>query len=146
MSPKGVRHEVVKHALQEFWIPRAIGSPVRVMIETTLYVGVDEFCEPDFLLVPRATAIEDVTPASAFLIVEIADSSLQYDLRTKAALYARRGVREYWVVNAQTLRTVIHRRPADSGYAGRMELEASERLIPEAVPALAVTLAELDLG
>ena len=145
MSPKGARHELVKAALQQHWFPRIVGTPVRLITETTLYVAKDEFLEPDFLFWPRSIALKDVTAASALLIVEVADTSLSYDLGTKAPNYARLGLPELWVINAQTLETRIHRRPAASGYAETSDHSARAQLAPLAAPELAVTLGELDL-
>ena len=145
MSPKGVRHEVVKNALQEFWVPLTVGTPVRLMNETTLYIGVEEFREPDLLFVPRAVPIEEITPASALLIVEVADSSLRYDLRTKAPAYAHHGLREYWVINATTLMTSIHRNPTPDGYTPSYEAKPDELLEPQLAPQLAVRLTDLGL-
>ena len=54
------------------------------------------------------------------LIVEIADSSSRFDLTTKAALYARAGVPEYWVLDLTRRILVIHRHPAKGAY-GRVE-------------------------
>lgn len=41
---------------------------------------------------------EDAHPARAFLIVEVADSSVRKDRRLESEIYARAGVPEYWVV------------------------------------------------
>jgi Uma2 family endonuclease len=43
------------------------------------------------------------------LVVEIADSSLASDLSIKRRLYARAGVPEYWVVDLNNRRLVVHR-------------------------------------
>jgi transposase len=77
--------------------------------------------------------------------VEIADSSLEYDLLTKAPLYASHGVREYWMIDANTLVTVVHREPSGSEYAQKQRPRADDRLMPEAAPGLAVALRDLDL-
>jgi Uma2 family endonuclease len=61
--------------------------------------------------------VPDVRGPTALLVVEIADSSPNYDLKTKAPLYASHGVREYWVMNAQTPAATIHREPSGSDYA-----------------------------
>src|SRR5262245_5270144 len=53
MSPKGNRHEIVKQALQQYWFPLTADTDVSLITETTLYIGVDEFREPDFLFWPR---------------------------------------------------------------------------------------------
>jgi Uma2 family endonuclease len=145
MSPKGARHEVVKAALQQTWFPRIVGSPLSLITETTLYVAKDEFFEPDFLFWPRSVALKDVTATSALLIVEVADTSLRYDLGTKALIYARLGLPELWVINAQTLETRVHLGPSASGYASAIDQPAGARLVPQAVPELAITLAELAL-
>jgi Uma2 family endonuclease len=116
MSPKGNQHEVVKKALQQHWVPLIVGSPIDLITETTLRVSADEFLEPDFLFWPRSIPLKDVTASSALLIVEVADTSLAYDLGRKAGIYARLGLRELWVVNAVTLATTIHRGPDPTGY------------------------------
>lgn len=50
------------------------------------------------------------------LVVEISDTSLRYDLTTKRDLYARAAVREYWVVDINKRRIVVHRNPISGQY------------------------------
>jgi Uma2 family endonuclease len=145
ISPKGARHELVKKALQQYWIPLVVGSPVDVITETTLYIDDDNFLEPDFLFWPRTIALKDVTAASALLIVEVADTSLGYDLGTKAPTYARLGLPELWVINAQTLVTTVHRAPAAGRYADTPEVGPGDVLEPVLAPQLAVRLGALDI-
>jgi Uma2 family endonuclease len=145
MSPKGVRHEIVKKALQQHWFPLIAGSPVDLITETTLYIGVDEFREPDFLFWPRSIPLKDVTAGAAILIVEVADTSLRYDLRTKAPAYARLGLPEYWVIDATTLSTIMHRQPGLDGYADPRKAGPSDLLVPPRAPFLAARLTDLGL-
>ena len=79
------------------------------------------------------------------LVVEIADSSLGWDLGTKAKAYAMFGVREYWVINARTLETTVHRHPAPDGYGDIATVPASDVLTPSVVSALAVRIADLQI-
>ncbi len=141
--PRGNRHELVKKALQQYWTPLIVGSPIDLITETTLRVGQDEFYEPDFLFWPRSIPLKDVTAATALLIVEVADTSLRYDLGTKAGIYARLGLNELWVINAETLLTTIHREPQPTRYANVENKQPNERIEPIRAPSLAVTL---DLG
>jgi Uma2 family endonuclease len=145
MSPKGARHELVKAELQQFWFPRIVGSPVSLVTETTLYIGVDDFREPDFLFWPRAIPLKDVTADAAILIVEVADTSLAYDLSVKAPAYARLGLPEYWVIDARRLVTRIHREPGPDGYPDPLEAGPGDLLEPINAPFLAVRLADLGL-
>ena len=145
MSPKGNRHEVVKAALQQHWFPLIVGSPVNLITETTLYISDDEFREPDFLFWPRTIPLGNVTASSALLIVEVADTSLDYDLGEKASAYARLGLPELWVINAQTLVTRVHHGPQPAGYAKRSDVMPSEVLQPLHAGHLAVRLADLHI-
>ena len=146
MSPKGDRHELVKTALQQYWFPRIVGSPINLITETTLYVAKDEFYEPDFLFWPRSIPLKDVTAATALLIVEVADTSLRYDLGAKADIYSRLELCELWVINAETLVTTIHRGPQPTRYANVESKQPNERIEPIRAPSLAVTFGTLDLG
>jgi Uma2 family endonuclease len=102
--------------------------------------------EPDLIAFPSPLLVPDVRADTVLLVVEIADSSLPIDLNTKAPRYAATGVREYWVINAQSLVTTVHREPRPAGeYAACNEHPATEMLIPTLVPSLAVRLADLAL-
>src|SRR6266849_9176626 len=71
--------------------------------------------EPD-LAVFRCAATEfkrvNPTPADILLIVEVADTTIDLDLKTKALLYARAGIPEYWVLDVNQRRMIVHRDPA----------------------------------
>jgi len=145
MSPKGVRHEAIRNELA-FHLSRRCPAGLRVASEAPLTLAADEFVEPDIFVHPRGTRLADVRGDSVLLVVEIADSSLAYDLDTKAGIYAACGVREYWVVDARTLETRVHRQPSPSGYSSADNVPAEARLTPQLAPELAISLGELDVG
>jgi Uma2 family endonuclease len=91
MSPKGSHHEVVKIALLRRWC-RVAPDDVDLAPETTFRLSEDTYLEPDVVVYPRATGLGGLTGANALLVVEIADSSLRYDMGRKAALYASFGM------------------------------------------------------
>jgi Uma2 family endonuclease len=144
MSPKGARHEVVRTELA-FQLTRQAAGTLRVAAEAQFNLTDDAYTVPDLLVYPATIKVPNVRGATALLVVEVADSSLAYDLDTKASLYAAHGVREYWVIDAKTLNTRVHRQPTEAGYGDIIEVAAHQRLAPEAAPELAITLAELPL-
>jgi len=144
MSPKGNQHESVKTALTVYWA-RRLPDDLLFTTETTFRLTPDTYLEPDFVFYSKATGIAGLTAATARLVVEIADTSLSYDLGRKAALYAVFGISELWVIDAVRLHARIHRDPTPTGYRSAVDLPASQRLVPDALPALAVVLADLDL-
>ncbi len=145
MCPKGRLHEILRGELA-FHMTRRANDDLRVVAEAQLNLSDDVYVLPDILVHPAAIKTPDVRGPTALLVIEIADSSLQYDMQTKAPLYASYGVREYWVINAKTLLTTVYRTPSGSGYAWKVEQKGDERLVPAEVPALAVTLKDLDLA
>ena len=94
---------------------------------------------------PKAPGLKGLSAATAALVVEIADSSLSYDLGRKAGLYAAFGIAELWVIDAVTLQTRIHREPTPTGYRSVVDVPPSHRFVPGSAPVLAVVLSELEL-
>jgi Uma2 family endonuclease len=144
MSPKGNQHEILKAALTVYWA-RKLPADLMLVTETTFRLTADTYLEPDFVFYPKATGIAGLSAETARLVVEVADSSLGYDLGRKAALYASFGIAELWVIDAVRLVTHIHRDPTSSGYRSVTEVSKQEQVIPRAEAALAVTLGGLDL-
>jgi Uma2 family endonuclease len=144
MSPKGLRHERLKQALEKFWFKR-LPEGFDLITETTFRIDKDTFLEPDFIFFRTSDGLAALSPATALLAVEVADSSLPYDLGRKAGLYAAHGIRELWVVDAETLETHIHRDPTDEGYEDKRRVAPDRPLALPFTPDIAVALSTLTL-
>jgi Uma2 family endonuclease len=145
LAAKGARHEVVRNELVVSWA-RQLPADVKFAEEPPLRLGPHDEPEPDITLFPARLRVPDVRGDSVLLVVEIADTSLSYDLQVKAPLYASYSVREYWVIDAATLETHVHRQPQATGCAERRLVASTADLVPLLVPALGVKLADLDVG
>jgi Uma2 family endonuclease len=97
MSPKKNRHEIWKRQVDR-WLQRGLPDAFAVAVEPSLYLSDVTFLEPDILIHDTRLAPEDVRGADVLLAIEISDSSILRDLGPKARLYARHGVRVYWVL------------------------------------------------
>ena len=71
--------------------------------------------EPDVALVPPGSR-PDAHPTTAFLVVEVADSSLRKDRGVKASLYAAAAIPEYWLVNLRDSVVEVHTEPHGDRY------------------------------
>lgn len=145
LSPKGLRHEIVRRALLRQW-NRILPTGLDIFPETTLRLSADTYIEPDILVLPSSVPTSRIVASAVLLAVEIADSSLGYDLGQKAAVCAAHGVRELWVIDAERLTTHVHRDPTPLGYRDIVPHSASADLLPRLVPALPLRLSALDLG
>ena len=144
MSPKGIRHEVLKNVLIRYWA-RRVSDDIGFAVETTFRMSEDTFVEPDIVFFRAADGLAGLDPRTALLAVEVADSSLSFDLKRKARLCASFGVREVWVIDAVKLVTHIHRTPGLDGYAEIGEVDAGTPLVPPFAPKLGVALGQLEM-
>lgn len=145
MAAKRIRHENVKAEL-EYWFNRRLPPELRLAVELGWWPDGETYCEPDLLVFPVGLRpVTNVAPAEVRLLVEVAATSLKFDTTTKAPLYARLGVREYWVVNAVTLETRVHLDPSQGAYATLRTATQDEMLIPQFVPEIALRLRDLGM-
>jgi Uma2 family endonuclease len=144
MSPKGRRHEILRHELG-YRFTRLAPEEIFVAQEGQFNLSADTYLVPDVLVHPRAIVTPDVRGDDALLVVEIAETSLAYDLKTKTTLYASYGVREYWVINAATLVTAVHREPSGTHYASVQEIAPDTPLVPSLAKPLTLALNTLGL-
>jgi Uma2 family endonuclease len=87
--------------------------------------------EPDIAVTSEPTTAyltRHPEPQELLLIVEVSDTTLGFDLNTKARLYARHGVAEYWVVDVNGRRLYRHRAPVADGY-GDVAILSEEQLV-----------------
>jgi Uma2 family endonuclease len=68
------------------------------------------------------------------LVVEVADTTLNFDLTTKAALYARAGIADYWVLDVSARRLIVHRHAESGEYMAILVYTEQENVAPLAAP------------
>ena len=97
------------------------GEGFDVSGQLPIELGTDSKVEPDILVLRGSVEDYDARfpdPATDMvLLVEVSDSSLVRDAGAKAALYARHGVPEYWIVNVSGRTVEVRREPRSDGYA-----------------------------
>jgi Uma2 family endonuclease len=136
MSPIGTRHAAVVDRVNRAF-GRLAGDNAIVRVQSTTVL--DEFCapEPDVaLLRPRDDFYVHKHPAGPdiLLIVEVADSSLEYDTTVKVEIYAILGVREYWVADLQNSRLLVHSDLSGDSYGTIREFHRGDTLAPQLMP------------
>jgi Uma2 family endonuclease len=105
--------------------------------------------EPDVAIVrtdrvdPNVYATRHPSADDTLLVVEVADSTLAFDLGEKATMYARHGVSELWVVNLIADEIVVHREPTPAGYGSVKAATRGDTLSLLAIPDIQFTADEL---
>lgn len=101
--------------------------------------------EPDAILISRPFVELDgrARHGDLRLIVEVSDTTLLFDLGPKAALYARAGVTEYWVLDVKGQRLLVHRQPHNGAYGQVVAYSGNELAAAGAAPAAFVRVGDL---
>ena len=145
MVPIGVEHAACVNRLNRYLVERA-GRQAVVLTQNPVRLSNFTEPQPDFAL---AKAKEDFYasghpgPEDLMLIVEVSDTSLKYDRDVKAALYARMGIPELWIVDIRKRRVEVFRSPRPTGYADRQTVEEDDELAPAALPILKIGVKEI---
>lgn len=141
MSPIGVKHSLVVTRLYRL-LDRAAPAHLEVRSQQPLACTDDSEPEPDLSVVPYDPAPVG-HPTTALLVIEVAETSLAYDLGDKADLYEDSDVQEYWVIDLVAAIVHVHRGRIDGRWSAITLHHASERLTPIAMPEVAVALSDL---
>lgn len=144
MSPEGKRH-VAAIELASDRFRELLKGNYRARNQHPLALSVEAEPEPDIAIVENADprAYLDSHPRTAVLVVEVAESSLQYDLTVKAEQYARAGIPEYWVVNLIDDVVEVFRAPSSAGYAERTSVRPGQSLRPARLPDVEIQAGDL---
>jgi Uma2 family endonuclease len=142
MTPQGRRHAFVIQELNRLLV-RALGDDLRVLTQLPLVLGDDSEPEPDLAVVQASEAASSSRhPGTALLVIEVAGESLRFDRGTKATLYARAGIPEYWIVNLAEDSVEVHRDPdpATGSYQSVSRCRPDQALVSQSVPAVVIDL------
>ncbi len=144
MSPQGSRHLAVVRRLATA-LRRQVPADHDVTEHSPLALGGLSMPEPDVAITPPVSDRE--YPRDAVLVVEVADSSLAYDLGVKARLYAGARVPTYWLVDLTRDEVRVHTAPSGDGdtasYREVSTLGATSVLGLGAFPAVAIEIAAM---
>ena len=146
---KNRRHTItlrrVRQALLAFFAEEYLQS--EAPIDVAPYENETNAPEPDLVVLTRpGEAFLDTNPGPAgiALVIEVADSTLRRDLGRKAVRYARAGIVEYWVVDVESRRVIVHREPNPDGEWGSViTLATDETIASLAAPNISLLIGKI---
>ncbi len=145
MSPIGRKHAACVDRLAQLFFSRFGGRAI-VRVQNPIQLGEHAEPQPDLaLLRPRSDfyAAGHPTPEAILLVVEVADSAVEFDRQVKAPLYARGGISELWLVDLDRDQVAVYRDPASSGYGTTCVLRRGHAISPLAFPGLEIAVPEI---
>ena len=140
LSPIGSRHAACVGRLTKL-LERLAGDRAIVWVQNP--VRVNDYSEPlpdVTLLKPRADfyAQANPQPADVLLIIEVADSPVDFDRAIKIPLYARAGIAEMWLVNVPQEMIEVYTQPLNDAYQKNEMVKRGESFVAKSIPNLTV--------
>ncbi len=143
MAAIGNRHLFCTDALNMLLAPALVG---RAIVRVQGSIRLDEYGmpEPDVVLLrPRPDYhAETATSEDVLLLIEVADSSLEYDYGPKSEFYAAAGIPEFWIANLRTGEVEARTDPVGAAYTTVRTIPADGSISPRAFPDLTLRLSE----
>ena len=150
MAPIGVRHAACVDRLTDaFASSGRLAGRALLRVRNPLVHAEDSEPQPDLMLLAQRDDHYDFghpRPRDVLLLVEVADSSVGYDRRTKLPFYAAAGIRELWIVNLQHDRVESYTEPAADSYRVARRYRLGESVAPAAFPDLHIAVAQIIPG
>jgi Uma2 family endonuclease len=145
MSPIGSRHAACVGRLTQM-LSLLLQREAIVWVQNPIRLDDRSEPEPDIcVLKPRADFYGESlpTPADVLLVVEVSETTLDYDRRTKVPLYARAGVPEVWIVNLTGERIETYADAAGDVYQLKSDAGRGDEVRARSVAGLRLSVAEV---
>lgn len=134
-APIGSGHAQCVRRLTELLVLRVTPAAL-VGIQNPVRLSDRSEPEPDMALLEPKDVYADRHPGpdDVLLLIEVADSSLDFDRNVKPLLYARAGIPELWVIALREESVHVYRSPGANGYAEHAVVERGGALAVAALP------------
>jgi len=143
MAPQKARHATSVRLAQQH-LERVFASGFEVRPQLPLALGRWSEPEPDVAVVRGAVEdYRDHHPDHAVLVVEIGDSTLEFDRSRKQQVYAEAGITEFWIVNLVEGVLEVYRDPAGGTYRDSRRVRPDEVVAPLAGEGVTLTVSDL---
>jgi Uma2 family endonuclease len=139
LAPIGGEHRTLVDSLNLLFARRTENDRYRIGIQNPISLDLSSEPQPDVVLYVSSVLGRHPRPKEIFLLIEVADSSLTYDLGPKLEAYARAGIGEVWVIDAIRRRVLVHRQPVQGSYQTQFEAALDGAVTVESFPLSALT-------
>jgi Uma2 family endonuclease len=144
MVPKGIRHVMAVSKLISSFPVWLAGRASFCAQDPVKKAELHSEPEPDFTIYSNPDPYAYGSDRSSLLqVIEVADSSLDYDRNVKTCLYADMRVPEYWLINLIDNVLEVYRDPSGGQFQSRQILEIGEKIVPLEWPDLEIEVSEL---
>ena len=145
MAPIGPSHAGCVINLIELFAHQK-GKGVLLNVQNPILLSDLSEPEPDLTLLHPISHFyrkKHPTPEDVFLLIEVSDSTLNYDRDKKIPLYAKEGIVECWLVDLNEFQIEVYLNPRANGYTTKHIFESEQILIPSQLPHIKIPVSDI---
>ena len=145
MAAIGKNHAVCVDRLNELFV-LAFSSQALIRVQNPVRLSNYSEPEPDFAILRLRQDFYlngHPQPEDVFAVVEVSDSSIDYDRGVKAPLYASEGIQELWIIDLNVLAVEVYRLPSSQGYQQVQTFQRGESVAFQAFPNVSFQVEQL---
>ena len=146
MSPVGDRHTSCTIRINHAFAGLNIANRAIISVQSPVVTSPTSEPEPDFMLLAfRDDRYDFGKPRSqdVLLLIEVSDSSLDYDRNVKLPYYASLGIPETWIANLQDDRIESYTDPPPEGYRASRIYWPGDTISPAAFSDLQIAVNDI---
>ena len=141
---KGEKHAYFNDSITDF-LGEKLGKNVIIRNQNPILLNDFSKPEPDIVLCqpPRQKYLEKhPAPADILLVIEVSDTTLQFDRREKGEAYSRAGIRQYLIVNVENKTIEDYRQPREDGFGTKQTYQAGDKFALDAFPEIEINVGD----
>ena len=143
MAPEGIPHSATNREIDDY---------LRGLLKNKAYISqahpitlIDSEPQPDVAILrlpkqkyrTRHPKAQDI-----YWLIEVSETTLNFDLEKKANIYASNSIAEYWVIDLKNKQVIVHTQPMNNRYQ-KIEKFKTGKIKPIAFPDLEVDLKQI---
>ena len=145
MSPQGTEHGELVAKVNDWSHDVVDRQRIKIRIQSSIEIRTsDSQPEPDVVWAEAKSYLQRLPqPQDILLLVEVADSSLSFDVGKKQQLYGDAGIRDYWGVDIPGRMVHIFRDPRTGGYRTHKRFSAPDTVSPLLAGGISLKVSDL---
>ena len=146
MPPIGNWHAFGVNSIVAVFPSTLLASRAILSVRNPVRLDIGSEPQPDAMLLRWQDdfySLEHPSPADVLLLIEVSDTTVDYDRNEKLPLYARAGIPEAWIVNRPARRIEAHADPSGNEYATVRYCGPGETIAPQAFPDIVLEVSRI---
>ena len=141
---KGTKHTAITRIITKFFY-RILDENTVIQVQDPIRLKDASEPEPDIILAfpdEKNYAERHPQPKDILLIIEVSDSTLQFDRLNKGLAYSRNGIRQYLIVNVENRTIEDYQNPSEDGYGSKQTYKIGDKFTLLAFPEIEISVAD----